>query len=146
MNAPAYRPMRYGITSVQVNTQDDGVQYVLADVPFALVFVGVIAMISPTVALVPLESPQLESSLTEQRHDLGLTEQRAVLRAAGRRRQHRGVLRQGAALLGLGRRGRTALRPSRLQCAGHRAGAAGRAATRPGCAAPPARPSCRPKA
>ena len=33
MNAPAYRPMRYGITSVQVNTQDDGVQYVLADVP-----------------------------------------------------------------------------------------------------------------
>ena len=28
------------------------------------------------VALVPLESPQLESTLTEQRHDLGLTEQR----------------------------------------------------------------------
>lgn len=28
------------------------------------------------VSLVPLESPQLESALTEQRHDLGLTEQR----------------------------------------------------------------------
>ena len=33
MNAPKYRSMRYGITSVQVQTRDDGVQYVLADVP-----------------------------------------------------------------------------------------------------------------
>ena len=33
MSAPKYRAMRYGITSVQVRTRDDGVQYVLADVP-----------------------------------------------------------------------------------------------------------------
>ena len=33
MSAPKYRAMRYGITSVQVQTRDDGVQYVLADVP-----------------------------------------------------------------------------------------------------------------
>ena len=33
MNVPKYRAMRYGITSVQVQTRDDGVQYVLADVP-----------------------------------------------------------------------------------------------------------------
>ena len=33
MSAPKYRAMRYGITSVQVETQDNGVQYVLADVP-----------------------------------------------------------------------------------------------------------------
>ena len=33
MTAPKYRAMRYGITSVQVQTRDDGVQYVLADVP-----------------------------------------------------------------------------------------------------------------
>ena len=33
MSAPKYRAMRYGITSVQVKTRDDGVQYVLADVP-----------------------------------------------------------------------------------------------------------------
>ena len=32
MPTPKYRPMRYGITSVQVQTRDDGVQYVLADV------------------------------------------------------------------------------------------------------------------
>ena len=33
MSAPKYRAMRYGITSVQVQNRDDGVQYVLADVP-----------------------------------------------------------------------------------------------------------------
>ena len=33
LSAPKYRAMRYGITSVQVETQDNGVQYVLADVP-----------------------------------------------------------------------------------------------------------------
>ena len=33
MSAPKYRAMRYGITSVQVQTRDNGVQYVLADVP-----------------------------------------------------------------------------------------------------------------
>ena len=33
MTAPKYRAMRYGITSVQVQTRDDGVQYVLADLP-----------------------------------------------------------------------------------------------------------------
>jgi feruloyl-CoA synthase len=33
LSAPKYRAMRYGITSVQVNTHDNGVQYVLADVP-----------------------------------------------------------------------------------------------------------------
>jgi len=33
LSAPKYRAMRYGITSVQVDTHDNGVQYVLADVP-----------------------------------------------------------------------------------------------------------------
>ena len=33
MSAPKYRAMRYGITSVQVQTRENGVQYVLADVP-----------------------------------------------------------------------------------------------------------------
>ena len=35
MTAPKYRAMRYGITSVQVQTRDNGVQYVLADVPLS---------------------------------------------------------------------------------------------------------------
>ncbi len=35
MTAPKYRAMRYGVTSVQVQTRDDGVQYVLADLPLS---------------------------------------------------------------------------------------------------------------
>mgnify|MGYP006947652813 CR=1 FL=1 len=35
MNVPKYRAMRYGITSVQVQTRNDGVQYVQADLPLA---------------------------------------------------------------------------------------------------------------
>jgi feruloyl-CoA synthase len=35
MSAPKYRAMRYGVTRVQVQTRDDGVQYVLADLPLS---------------------------------------------------------------------------------------------------------------
>ena len=36
MSATArYRDMRYGVTSVQVQTRNDGVQYVQADLPLA---------------------------------------------------------------------------------------------------------------